>query len=83
MKKFMIVIGLFSIILWGCGNLNSKPKHPVISEAIVSISDIQNSDEKGMHFSATIEDYGLGPEQEFSIRIRIQDTYRSFPVFSF
>ena len=76
MRNFIIFICLSFIILWGCEN-NKKPNHPVIEESIVSISNIQNSAEEIMHFSITVEDYGLGPEQEFGIRIHIQDPYIS------
>ena len=77
MRNFIIFICLSSIILWGCENQNGKPNHPVIEESIVSISNIQNSDEEVMHFYVSVEDYGLGPEQEFGIRILIQDPYIS------
>ena len=70
----MIVICLLYIILWGCENQSRKPNHPIISESIVAISNVQNSDEEVMHFNVSVKDYGLGPEQEFSIRIRIQDS---------
>ncbi len=77
MRKFITFICLSSIILWACENQNEKPDHPVIEESIVSISNIQNSDEEVMHFNVTVQDYGLGPEQEFGIRILIQDHYIS------
>lgn len=77
MRNFIIFICLSSINLWGCENQNGKSNHPVLSDSIVSISNIQNSDEEVMHFYVSIEDYGLGPEQEFGIRILIQDTYIS------
>ena len=77
MLKFITYICLSSIILWGCENQNEKSNHPVIEESIVSISNIPNSDEEAMHFYVTVEDYGLGSEQEFGIRILIQDPYIS------
>ncbi|WP_277584926.1 hypothetical protein [Psychrobacillus antarcticus] len=77
MRNFITFICLSSIVLWGCENQNGKPDHPVIEESIVSISNVQNSDEEVMHFYVSVEDYGLGPEQEFGIRILIKDPYIS------
>lgn len=76
LRNFIICICLSLIILWGCEN-NKKPNHPIIEESVVSISNIQNSDEDVMHFSINVIDYGLGPEQEYGIRIHIQDPYIS------
>ena len=68
----MVVISLFSLVLMGCLN-TSRPNHPLIAESVVSLSNVLNSDVEVMHFNVSIEDYGLGPEQQLSIRILIQD----------
>ena len=57
----------------GCEKTGEKSKHPVIEESTVSISSIQNSEKEVLHFYVSIDDYGLGPEQEFELELLLKN----------
>ena len=65
------------VIFSACGNLSKKLKHPVIKKSSVEIDSAQNSEVDTLHFFVNINDYVVGPEQEYKVRFIIQDTHIS------